>query len=240
MPIIRRVKAEFKAKHSNKIIAQHVLNVFETINARPPGVGASIGLGAVHVASVVIVLLVGLFMVLGANPDLAFRALRNARAQQMATRPIDSNAIEIARGPAAPGTSLSTAPSSESRASDPALAPASRKSPTCRSSSQTLETPGRRVRRSRPGAVTSPPAKRSRASADGHNSMCGRGRAAPMAGGNGTADERRVRPQFKQSISLNLTMTAETASSATAITNDFKLVFFAAARARIAHAVVAP
>lgn len=46
--IIDRVKAVFPRGLTNKMIAQHTLHVFETLNARPPGVAGSLGLAAVH------------------------------------------------------------------------------------------------------------------------------------------------------------------------------------------------
>lgn len=43
-PLIEAVKTAVPKSTNNKIIAQHVLNVYETINARPPGALATIGL----------------------------------------------------------------------------------------------------------------------------------------------------------------------------------------------------
>jgi hypothetical protein len=52
-----RVKARFP-KISNKVAAQHTLQIFENLNARPPGLWASLGLGALQVVSLLATVLV--------------------------------------------------------------------------------------------------------------------------------------------------------------------------------------
>lgn len=49
--IIDRIKAAFPAKLTNRMAAQHTLQVFENLNARPPRALASVGLGIVHFGS---------------------------------------------------------------------------------------------------------------------------------------------------------------------------------------------
>ena len=51
--IIDRIKAAFPAKLTNRAAAQYTLQVFENVNARPPRVLASIGLGALHFGSMI-------------------------------------------------------------------------------------------------------------------------------------------------------------------------------------------
>lgn len=48
--IVMRVKERFP-KLSNKLAAQHTLQIFENLNARPPGLWASLALGALQLAS---------------------------------------------------------------------------------------------------------------------------------------------------------------------------------------------
>lgn len=49
--IIGRIKATFGAKLSNTVAAQYTLHIFENLNARPPGVLASVGFGILHFGS---------------------------------------------------------------------------------------------------------------------------------------------------------------------------------------------
>ncbi|HEX8323424.1 MAG TPA: site-2 protease family protein [Tepidisphaeraceae bacterium] len=48
--ILARVRERFKMNLNPKLAAQHVASVFESLNARPPSVGATLGLLTVHVA----------------------------------------------------------------------------------------------------------------------------------------------------------------------------------------------
>jgi Zn-dependent protease len=82
--IIAKVKAAFTGRATtNNVVAQHTLKVFELINARPPGVGATIGLSALHGGSFVLALIFGLLIFVANNPQ-SFRqqwALAQARAR---------------------------------------------------------------------------------------------------------------------------------------------------------------
>lgn len=49
--IIAEVKKIMPGKHSNKLVGQQTLQIFETLNARPPGWAATIGLLSVHLGS---------------------------------------------------------------------------------------------------------------------------------------------------------------------------------------------
>jgi Zn-dependent protease len=62
--IITSLKAEMPAKTSNKVLAQQALTVFETLNAKPPGVLGTIGLLAVHGGAVVLTVICGFLLVL--------------------------------------------------------------------------------------------------------------------------------------------------------------------------------
>ena len=55
--IVARVKERFP-KLSNKLAAQHTLQIFENLNARPPGVWASLALGALQLMSLLATLVV--------------------------------------------------------------------------------------------------------------------------------------------------------------------------------------
>lgn len=62
--IATEVKAALAGKISSKAIAQHTVNVFETLNARPPGIGGTLGLLAIHGSSVFAVVLCGFLLIL--------------------------------------------------------------------------------------------------------------------------------------------------------------------------------
>ena len=55
--IVARVKERFP-KLSNKLAAQHTLQIFENLNARPPGLWASLGLGALQAVSLLAAVIV--------------------------------------------------------------------------------------------------------------------------------------------------------------------------------------
>ncbi|HXI68723.1 MAG TPA: hypothetical protein VNN22_00020 [Verrucomicrobiae bacterium] len=63
--IINEVKAAFPKNASNKVIAQHTLNVFETLNARPPNALATIGLMILHGGAFFIAILFSLLLFIG-------------------------------------------------------------------------------------------------------------------------------------------------------------------------------
>lgn len=81
--IIAKVKASFARSATNNAVAQHTLKVFELINARPPGVGATLGLSALHGASFVLALIFGLLIFVAQNPQSLRQqwAAAQARAQ---------------------------------------------------------------------------------------------------------------------------------------------------------------
>ncbi|PYJ01901.1 MAG: hypothetical protein DME25_17290, partial [Verrucomicrobia bacterium] len=62
--IIGAVKAEMPAKTNNKTLALQALNVFETLNAHPPGVLATLGLLIVQGGSILLVAVCGFLLVL--------------------------------------------------------------------------------------------------------------------------------------------------------------------------------
>ena len=77
--IIEEVRTAFPKNVSNKQIAQHTLNIFETLNARPPGVLSTIGFMAVHGGTLILVLVFGLVFSIsryGALGDFARATLR--------------------------------------------------------------------------------------------------------------------------------------------------------------------
>ncbi|HTI97865.1 MAG TPA: site-2 protease family protein [Dongiaceae bacterium] len=78
--IIGEIKRSLPQARTNKQIAEHTLQIFETLNARPPGWAASIGLLAVHGASIGLAIMFSLVFMAARNPD-AFRfGLNGARA----------------------------------------------------------------------------------------------------------------------------------------------------------------
>ncbi len=62
--IIGAVKAAMPAKTNNKTLAQQALNVFETLNARPPGVFGTLGLLSLHGGSFLLAVLCGILLFL--------------------------------------------------------------------------------------------------------------------------------------------------------------------------------
>jgi len=62
--IITALKTEFPKGVNNKTLASYALNVFETLNAKPPSVPATLGLLALHAGALVIVPLFGLVLLL--------------------------------------------------------------------------------------------------------------------------------------------------------------------------------
>jgi Zn-dependent protease len=77
--IIAEVKAAFPRGVSNKAMAQHALSVFETLNAKPPGALATIGLMTVHGGAFFLTLVFGMLLIInkfGGLGDFAKAAIR--------------------------------------------------------------------------------------------------------------------------------------------------------------------
>src|SRR5437016_1790498 len=70
--IITAVKAAFasKMRPSNKSLAQHSLNVFESLNAKPPGVLATLGLLAMQGGGLFIAVVMGLILAFTGQGEL--------------------------------------------------------------------------------------------------------------------------------------------------------------------------
>jgi len=62
--IISAIKAEMPRQTTNRTLAQLTLNVFETLNARPPGVWGTVGLLAVQGGSILLVVLCSFLLIL--------------------------------------------------------------------------------------------------------------------------------------------------------------------------------
>ena len=72
--IVERVKAGFPKSLTNRNAAQYTLQIFENLNARPPGLWVSLGLGVLQVASLLAAVLISgaLYLASGvdfSNPD---------------------------------------------------------------------------------------------------------------------------------------------------------------------------
>jgi Zn-dependent protease len=67
--IVAAVKARFPKSLTNKNAAQYTLQIFENLNARPPGLWASLGLGALQVVSLVAaaVIAAALYLAMGTS-----------------------------------------------------------------------------------------------------------------------------------------------------------------------------
>ncbi len=68
--IVSRIKEAFPARLPTKQAALHTLQVFETLNARPPGLPASLGIAFVHGASLVAAVLVAVVLVVAQQASL--------------------------------------------------------------------------------------------------------------------------------------------------------------------------
>jgi Zn-dependent protease len=80
--IIRSVKAVLgsKMRLTNKVLAQHSLNVFESLNARPPGVLATLGLLAMQGTGLFIAVVMGL--ILAFTSQFSFKDFARAAVRQ--------------------------------------------------------------------------------------------------------------------------------------------------------------
>lgn len=67
--IVGKIKATFPAKLANKVAATYALQIFENLNARPPGVLVSIGFGIVQFGSLIGAVVVGAFIYAGASAN---------------------------------------------------------------------------------------------------------------------------------------------------------------------------
>ena len=96
--ITDRVQAAFPKRTGNKMLARHVLSVYETVNARPPGILATLCFGTVHVAALLVAVVGAAVFVLAQQPG----GLSRANLERMA-RAADRTAREpqIAFDPAA-------------------------------------------------------------------------------------------------------------------------------------------
>ena len=63
--IITKIKAAFPSGVGNKALAQHTLNVFETLNAKPPGAFATIGLLLVHGGALLLAVVFSFLLLVG-------------------------------------------------------------------------------------------------------------------------------------------------------------------------------
>jgi Zn-dependent protease len=62
--LIAAVKSELPKNASNKVLAQHTLNVFETLNARPPNIWATLGLLSLYGGTLVVALIFSMLLVI--------------------------------------------------------------------------------------------------------------------------------------------------------------------------------
>jgi Zn-dependent protease len=95
-PIIQRVQAAFPLAKGPKMVAQHTLQVYETLATRPPGWLASIFFGLVHGGSIVFTLIVLMVVVLAQHGSL--KNFARAAAQMPPTR-LDPTAIVVWESP---------------------------------------------------------------------------------------------------------------------------------------------
>jgi Zn-dependent protease len=80
--IIAEVRSGFPGSISNKQIAQHTLNIFETLNAKPPAVFGTLGLLAVHAFAFLLVVVFGTMFTIskfGGLGDFAFASVHQPK-----------------------------------------------------------------------------------------------------------------------------------------------------------------
>lgn len=80
--IINSIKPELPKSTSNKILAQYTVNVFETLNAKPPGALATLGLMAIQGLGLGMALIFGL-MLAALGPGGFLDALKDLESQPM-------------------------------------------------------------------------------------------------------------------------------------------------------------
>ncbi len=97
--IVSALKAAMPVQTNNKTLALQTINVFETLNARPPGALGTLGLLAVHGGSVLLAVLCGFLLLInqhgGSLGDFARTALRQPN------HPVGCGSIERWSGPEA-------------------------------------------------------------------------------------------------------------------------------------------
>ena len=97
--VIDHVKAAFPVKTNKRVIAQHVLNVYETVNATPPRWPAMIGLGSLHVVALLVSLvMVGVFAIAQQPGGFSWETFARLarRAAQEPQVALDPNGIRTA------------------------------------------------------------------------------------------------------------------------------------------------
>jgi Zn-dependent protease len=94
--IIAVVKTLFAKKLPDRTLAQYALNLFETLNAKPPGVAATLGLWAAHGGAFVLAG-IGALLLLGARGGGLSGLL--SRWENVPRHPISARAIEKWSGP---------------------------------------------------------------------------------------------------------------------------------------------
>ncbi|MDI9445281.1 MAG: hypothetical protein QM844_14025 [Planctomycetota bacterium] len=101
--IAGEIRSQFPQRLSDKNLAQFTLQAFEALNARPPGVLATIVLGGAYAGSIVLAAVLLALLVIGQQVDLAdfFRAAADAPRQPIAAESIERAGLREA--PAAPG-----------------------------------------------------------------------------------------------------------------------------------------
>lgn len=106
--IIAEVKQALPKVHAPKIIAEHTLQIFETLNCRPPGWPVTIAFLFIQGASIAAAVIMGAFLVLGRDGDLG--TMLAAAANQEAHR-VSCDKIVSWKGPDVvntPSTNLNT------------------------------------------------------------------------------------------------------------------------------------
>lgn len=90
--IISEVKKTMPGKHATRMVAERTLQIFETLNARPPGWAATIGLLFVHLTSLGMAVVFSVVFVIGQSGELR-RIFRKSAAAE-AQHPVHCNQLQ--------------------------------------------------------------------------------------------------------------------------------------------------
>jgi Zn-dependent protease len=94
--IITELKKAMPGKHTNRMVAERTLQIFETLNARPPGWGATVGLLSVHLLSLSMAVVFGAVFIVGQDGD--FRRIFRKQTTTAAQHPLTCDQLLSWRG----------------------------------------------------------------------------------------------------------------------------------------------
>ena len=103
--IISKVRSQSVRPLATGIVARRVLNVYEMLNARPPGWLVTIGFAALQTGALITVIIVGIAVAIAGNPQLARQFQRGL---QSPTYPLSVAGIALVAGDPVPAPATNT------------------------------------------------------------------------------------------------------------------------------------